>query len=41
LTLSGLTREERGWTFVLRFVAFSLLAVGIVYKNAAGRRGPT
>jgi hypothetical protein len=39
LTVSGLTREERGWTYLLRFAAFTLLAVGIVYKNAARRSG--
>jgi hypothetical protein len=37
LQISGLTAEERGWTFVLRFAAFTLLAVGIIYKNAARR----
>jgi hypothetical protein len=39
LTLSGLTREERGWSYLLRLAAFILLAIGIVYKNAARRRG--
>lgn len=39
LQINGLTAEERGWTFVLRFIAFTLLAVGIVYKNAARRSG--
>jgi hypothetical protein len=37
LQISGLTAEERGWTFALRFAAFTLLAVGIIYKNAARR----
>jgi len=41
LALLNLTREERGWTFLLRLLAFSLLAVAIAYKNAAARRaGP-
>ena len=37
LAVSGLTIEERGWTFLLRFAAFTLLAIGIVYKNASRR----
>jgi hypothetical protein len=39
LALSGLSREEIGWTYLLRLLAFSLLAAAIVYKNAAGRSG--
>lgn len=38
LTVLNLSREERGWTFLLRLLAFSLLAIAIVYKNAAARR---
>lgn len=38
LALLDLTREERGWTFLLRLLAFALLAMAIVYKNAAARR---
>jgi hypothetical protein len=39
LGVSELAREERGWIFLLRLAAFTLLAVGIVYKNAAQRSG--
>ena len=39
LAVSGLTVEERGWTFLLRFAAFVLLAVGIAYKNTSSRSG--
>ncbi|HWD58278.1 MAG TPA: DUF5985 family protein [Stellaceae bacterium] len=37
LALFDLSREERGWSFLLRLLAFSLLAVAIVYKNTAAR----
>jgi hypothetical protein len=33
--------EERGWTFLVRLAAFSLLAIAIAYKNAAARRADT
>lgn len=38
LALFDLAREERGWTFLLRLLAFSLLAAAIIYKNMAARR---
>ena len=33
-----LPREEQGWTYLIRLVAFSLLAVAIAYKNMGSRR---
>ncbi|HUB10811.1 MAG TPA: DUF5985 family protein [Acetobacteraceae bacterium] len=37
LMLTGISHEERTWTYVLRAVAFTLIAAAIVRKNA-GRR---
>jgi hypothetical protein len=31
-------RDELGWVWLLRLVAFSLIIVGIVHKNVASRR---
>ncbi len=31
--------EERSWTYLLRLAAFSLIAIAIIYKNAARRSG--
>lgn len=30
--------EEQAWAYLLRLAAFALLAIAIIYKNAAGRR---
>jgi hypothetical protein len=30
---SELPRSDQGWTYLLRLIAFSLLALAIVYKN--------
>lgn len=38
LGVIDLPHEERSWAFFLRLAAFSLLAIAIVYKNAAARR---
>jgi hypothetical protein len=39
LAVLELSREEQGWTFLLRLLAFSLLAAAIAYKNARAPRG--
>ena len=36
---SAVPRNEQGWTYLLRLAAFSLLAIGILYKNMGRRPG--
>lgn len=38
LAASNIPREEQSWIFVLRLVAFVLIALAIVYKNMAANR---
>ena len=38
LAALALPPAQRGWTFLVRLAAFSLLTVAIAYKNAAARR---
>ena len=40
VTGNAVPRDEQSWVYLLRFAAFTLLALGILYKNMAGRRGP-
>ena len=39
VTLLNVPREEQSWAYLLRLAAFTLLALGIIYKNAARRSG--
>lgn len=39
LAASAIPREEIGLTYLLRLLAFSLLAIAIAYKNAGARSG--
>lgn len=38
LGLAGILEEERSWLYLLRFVAFLLIALAIFHKNRAGGR---
>lgn len=41
VTIAGVPGDEVGWLYVLRLVAFGLIALAIVRKNVApDRRGP-
>lgn len=37
LAVIDIPREEISWTYLLRLVSFTLLAIAIAYKNAARR----
>ncbi len=39
LAIFDLSREEQGWTYLLRLAAFGLLAIAIAHKNATRRTG--
>ena len=38
VALIAVPREEQSWVYVLRLIAFGLIIVAIVQKNAAARR---
>jgi hypothetical protein len=37
VALIAVPQDEQSWAYLLRLAAFVLLAVAIIYKNAAGR----
>jgi hypothetical protein len=39
LVILNLPREEQGWVYLLRLVAFALIVVAIIHKNLARRVG--
>ena len=38
LAIGNIPNEERSWAYLLRLVAFALIAAAIVHKNAGPRR---
>jgi len=38
LAASNIPREEQSWIFILRLIAFVLIALAIVYKNMTSNR---
>jgi hypothetical protein len=38
LAILEIPREERGWVYIIRFLAFALIIVAIVQKNMSRRR---
>jgi hypothetical protein len=39
LAIFNLPREEQGWVYILRLLAFALIIVAIVHKNISKRIG--